>query len=381
MRLLYYSPTSYGGLADYAHEQANALTDLGIEVTFLCTPDFPQGRQERYKIVPVLQELNPQNPSTQKIIKAIAYTHLTISNVQKLTQFIKRHSFKSVLLGSYSEYLAPLWSGPLQRLAQQGVAFGAIVHDPVRDFVLGPPWWHRWSIACGYSFLQEAFVHEAIDLDTAQPMPRLRTTVIPHGVYPFPPPTQTRSAVRASLNLPAEAQVMLSFGHIRDGKNLDLVIRAMAQFPDLYLVVAGKEQSSGQRPASFYQDLAAQLGVAERCRWQIRFILDTEVGNFFEAADLILLTYSAAFRSASGVLNTAVNYQKPCLASSGESTLRSVVEKHGLGIWIAPDSVETIVNGIQGWLVHPSMPQWDQYLEDNAWRLNAKTVMQRLGGS
>jgi hypothetical protein len=107
---------------------------------------------------------------------------VTLSNIKKLVHTIKHYSFQFVLFGSYSEYLAPLWAGSLRSLAKQGVIFGAIVHDPVRNFVLGPLWWHHWSIASGYSFLREAFVHEAIELDTVHSMPQLHTTVIPHGV-------------------------------------------------------------------------------------------------------------------------------------------------------------------------------------------------------
>ena len=166
-----------------------------------------------------------------------------------------------------------------RELAYRGVVFGAIVHDPVRDFVVGPISWHHWSVACGYSFLREAFVHEPIKLDTAWQMPQLRTTVIPHGVYDFPPATETRDVARARLGLPIEARVMLSFGHIRDGKNLDLVLRAMRNFPDLYVVVAGEMQSSSHKPAEYYQDLARELGVADRCRWQAGYVPRPEVGN------------------------------------------------------------------------------------------------------
>lgn len=62
MRLLYYSPNSYGGLADYAHEQANALVDLGVNVTFLCTPEYRIGRGEKYQSVPGLYENTPPKP-------------------------------------------------------------------------------------------------------------------------------------------------------------------------------------------------------------------------------------------------------------------------------------------------------------------------------
>lgn len=380
MRLLYYSPSSYGGIADYAHEQANALVDLGVDVTFLCTPQYPKGRGEKYHLVPDLYEIAPLKKLPHKALKVVYVARRILANFALLASFIEEKNFQYVLLDSYFEYLAPLWSGYLKRLTKKGVVFGAIVHDPVRDFVVGTHWWHRWSIACGYSFLREAFVHEAIKLDTVRPMPQLRTTVIPHGPYHFAHATQSREAMRASLHLPLDAKVMLAFGHIRDSKNLNLVIQAMVYFPDIYLIVAGKEQSSNQQSVDVYKDLAIKLEVAERCRWLIRFIPSREVANLFEAADLIPLTYSRTFRSASGVLNTAVNYRKPCLASAGEGALRSVVQKYELGIWVEPDRVDSIVTGISKWLENPSVPQWNRYFEENSWLLNAKRVVSCLSG-
>ncbi|NJK39097.1 MAG: glycosyltransferase [Oscillatoriales cyanobacterium RM2_1_1] len=377
MKLLYYSPSSYGGLADYAHEQANALANLGIEVTFMCTPNYPKNRGELYQTLPVLQDDLNQKQSN-KVIKVVRHINTTVSNYQTLAKTITTQDFNAVLLGSYAEYFAPIWAGNLKKLAQAGVVFGAIVHDPVRDFVLGPPWWHRWSIAAAYSFLTHAFVHEPIELDTGRFTPQLQTTVIPHGIYQFPQATLSQQSAREALGIPPDARVMLAFGHIRDGKNLDLVLQAMAQFSDLYLLVAGKEQSSGQRPVICYQKLAEKLNVAERCRWHVRFIPEREVGNFFVASDLVLLTYSEAFRSASGVLNATVNYRKPCLASSGESVLKSVVEKYQLGIWVFPDSVEAIVNGLNRWMNADFHSKWDQYIAENSWPLNAKLVLSKF---
>jgi glycosyltransferase involved in cell wall biosynthesis len=374
MKLLYYSPASYGGIADYAHEQAKALVNLGVDVTFLCTPKYPTGRGEKYKIVPILQEMAPTKPLRYKALKVIRFTSVMLANFAKLASFIEEKDFQYVLLGSYVEYLAPLWSGRLRQIAKKGVVFGAVVHDPVRNFVLGPHWWHQWSISCGYSFLREAFVHESIELDTVRPMPQLRTTVIRYGTHHFPDANQSWQETRSRLNVPLDAKIMLAFGHIRDNKNLDLVIRAMVNFPDLYLIVAGQEQSSSQHLVALYKNLADTLGVAERCRWEIRFIPDTEIANLFEAADITLLTYSKTFRSASSVLNTAASYRKPCIASSGESSLRSVVQKYQLGIWVDPDDVDAIANGIKKWWENPPTPQWERFFEENSWTLNAKVV-------
>lgn len=253
--------------------------------------------------------------------------------------------------------------------------FGAIVHDPVRDFVVGPLWWHRWSIACGYSFIREAFVHESIELDTVKLMPQLRTTVIPFGRYHFPKAKKSKEEMLNKLNIPLDKKIMLAFGHIRDNKNLDLVIRAISNFPNIYLIIAGKEQSSGQKSVAFYQNLAHDVGVANRCCWEIGFIPDREVANLFEASDVAILTYSKTFRSASSALSTASNYYKPCIASAGDSSLKSVVKKYNLGVWVEPDHLESLIQGIKQWLVNPPHPQWERYIRDNSWRKNANLLI------
>ena len=37
-KLLYYASASYGGLANYAQNQADEIAKLGISVTVLCSP-------------------------------------------------------------------------------------------------------------------------------------------------------------------------------------------------------------------------------------------------------------------------------------------------------------------------------------------------------
>jgi len=374
-RLLYFSPAVSGGLADYAREQANALAGMGIEVDVVSSHAFPIRNGDAFSLCPKLTEMPPRE---SRFFARLDGVRRILSHYNQLARLVEAGDYRQVLLGSYAEYLAPLWAGPFRRLARCGVVWGAVVHDPVRDFVMGPRWWHRRSVADAYSFLREAFVHEPITLDTVRPMPQLRTTVIPHGLFAFPPATATREQYRRELGISQTAQVWLSFGHVRDGKNLDLVIRALARFPGAFLIVAGKEQSSGQKPVAYYRDLARQCGVAERCLWLNRFIAPEEVGNLFTASDIVLLTYSRNFRSASGVLNAAVYFRKPCLASSGQGNLQTMVSQYQLGIWVEPDREEALVDGLRGWQAAPPVPRWDAYATDNSWRRNAEIVRNRM---
>jgi glycosyltransferase involved in cell wall biosynthesis len=375
--LLYFCPGAIGGIADYARYQIRALAELGVKVTLLTNNQWRRDADETYAVLPLLG--GPRLfPSSYKYVRRLDTAFGYLRACQVLTSKVNREKVDKVLLASFVEYLAPLWSWKLVRLMKNGVKFAAIAHDPVRDYTVGPQWWHQWSISCGYSFLTEVFVHENIKLETFRPMPGLRTTVIPFGAYPFAPPSLSRQMARQKYQLADNARVLLAFGHIRDGKNLDLVLRAMQKFSDLYLVVAGKPQSAAQRPVRFYQSLAAELGLAERCRWVCDYIPEGEVGNLFQASDMAVLCYSRDFRSASSALNVAVHYRKPCLASSGQGNLKSMVSGYALGVWVEPDSIESLVEGLQLWRSGLATPRWEAYENDNSWRKNAEIVADRM---
>jgi glycosyltransferase involved in cell wall biosynthesis len=284
-----------------------------------------------------------------------------------------------VLFTTYSEYLAPLWAWRLRHWARRGVRFAAVVHDPVRDYVVGPPWWHHLSIAQGYSFLSTVLLHAPIQLDTGRPMPALRAVVIPHGPYRYPAPQASPQEVRERLGVPQHATLLLSFGHIRDSKNLDRVLAAMAHLPQVWLLVAGPEATAGQRASAHYRQLAERHGVAERCRWQIGYQTPEQVANLFTAADGVLLSYSARFRSASGVMHLAAHYRKPMLASAGSSALLEEVRGFRLGVVFPTDDPEALEQGMRLFLREPPAPDWEAFERASSWDRNAQMVAQALG--
>lgn len=376
--LTYFSPAARGGLAEYAREQADAIARCGVHVRFLAPAGIKVVPNVRYQLLARLPRKDLDGWGGSRLWARWATAKQILANFRALSDYIVASNCRHVLFGSYVEYLAPFWVRRLRRLARNGAVFGAVVHDPVRDAVVGPVWWHRWSIAEGYSFVREVFLHETVELDTGRPQPQLHTTVIPHGMYPVTPASKSAEAMRRELDIPMGAKVLLAFGHVRDNKNLDLVLRALRSSPQLFLMVAGKELSAAQRPISFYRRLAEELGVGDRCRWRTDFIPENEVGDFFAATDLVMLTYSSRFRSASGVLNLAVGHRKQCVASSGQSNLQRVVSEYGLGIWIEPDSEEALVAGIRQWIAHPVTPEWDRYKQENSWARNAELVVERM---
>ena len=461
---------------EYAIRQAAAIAREGVEVHFLCKGTFPKKRLAEGLIVEILKSRKADTLKNARgllgkiarVINMVADLRSEARQVAEMATELAQdtstrhqlpatrdylgHAEVFVLYACYKEYFAPFWVWPLRKLAGRGVVIGTIAHDPVRDFVVGPLWWHRWSVRLGYSFVRHVFVHDDTLVDFGGKLPEgIRIHQIPHGPYEVAEPkigrlemrkrlgfssdlttedtesteveagpcldkpscasesdslasgladspvseSLTRSA-SAPASLPATSYppldastpadvVFLAFGQIRDGKNLDLFLRAMTQLPkNVKLLVAGKGDSGSSKSAEYYQKLAEELGVGDRCRWDIRRIQDEEVGDFFAACDVVLVTYSAKFRSASGVLNAAISARKPVLASSGSGPLKSVVEKYELGVFVKPDDFEEVLRGASK-LVKSSAtgkcefrlkPAWKKYELENSWEENARRVCQ-----
>jgi glycosyltransferase involved in cell wall biosynthesis len=429
-KLLYVCEADSGGIMEYAIRQSAAIAQEGVEVHFLCKPSFPVERLAEG--IKVWEFDKSRGPSEQRrglagkifrVWRMISDLRSEARQVDQLAEKLLKDSSTrnslpvtshdlgeaeiAVLFACYKEYFAPFWVWPLRRLAKKGIVIGTIAHDPVRDFVVGLVWWHRWSVRLGYSFVRDVFVHDDTVVDFGGRKPsEIRIHQIPHGPYEVAAPKIGREAMRRKLGFdsvpssldsgrstldssaPADV-VFLAFGQIRDGKNLDLFLLAMTHLPKhVKLLVAGKGDSGSSRPPEYYQKLAEELGVGDRCRWDIRRIPEDEVGDIFAACDVVLVTYSAKFRSASGVLNAAVSARKQMLASSGAGPLKTVVEKYHLGVFVEPDDLEEIVRGASKFVPNsateqpatryqlPATSAWERYECENSWEENARRVFQ-----
>jgi glycosyltransferase involved in cell wall biosynthesis len=370
--ILIHCPQGHGGLAEHTHYQARALHELGVPVRVLASRDFLEGRATPYIVDRVL----PAAPSGERGLRRRILHAAWLSTIPwRLAWRIVRLRPKSVLLASYSEYLSPLWIWPHRILRRAlGIRYGANLHDPVRDFRLGPGWWHRLSVRLAFAGLDYVIVHET-PLPPGLVPARVQVHEAPVGLYDLSRP----AAGRAKQSRSAGGKVLLCFGHIRDNKNIDLLIRALAGFPEVQLVVAGPPAAAGQRPEVFYRDLAQRSRVGERFRLVAQFIADEDVADYFREADWVAVTYSASFRSQSGVLNIAARARKLVLASSGPGPLKSVVQRFGLGVFVEPDSVDAIVRGLRGLMDHPPAPDWEGYERYASWEANARTVMAAAG--
>jgi glycosyltransferase involved in cell wall biosynthesis len=126
-----------------------------------------------------------------------------------------------------------------------------------------------------------------------------RVTVIPH-------PVLSDDSAPAQSASSAPGATVLFFGLLRPDKGLDVLIEALPALvslvPDARLEVVG----SPRMPIEPLQARAAELGVAARISWELRFVSDAEADAAFARATVACLPYRAIENS--GVLAEALRH-------------------------------------------------------------------------
>ena len=392
MRVLIYCSTSQGGIAEHANYQARALqrwaatsSQCGVgsvgEVFLLCGSDFLDGREVGYKKTEIFNfQFSCFGCLAGSLGKLLDRSLQILVDQWRLASEVMRRRPDFVLISSYSEYLSPLWIWPHWILARLfGVTYVANLHDPVRDFQVGPRWWHELSVKMAYWHISIGIVHQRLPEPTPVPA-YVKVVEAPVGVYDLQESSENPAEIRAGWGIPDSGVVFLAFGYIRDNKNLDLVIRALAEFPQAHLIVMGKEQSQKDKPVEFYRDLAKELGVLDRVRFFDGFVPDEKLASYFAAADVVVLTYDKSFHSQSGVLNVAARARRPVLASAGESPLKDCVEKFRLGVFVEPDDMRALKEGIKKissceWRASSGEPDWQGYEAFASWDVNVAKIL------
>jgi len=367
-----FAPTPVGGLAEHVHYQADAIYRAGLDVIVLTTPLFLSGRATPYPVAPILPIPSKQRSFLGKSARLLAL----VQQYKLLHEWVCEHPCRILLLESYSEYFAPFWSQYLKRIRFSGVRIVANLHDPVRDFKLGPKWWHDWSVTLAYRDLSVALCHQELPLGSNVPSDVLVHTV-PVGVYQPAPLEIGIKEARKAIDAPSDKRIFLSFGFIRDNKNLDLFIRAMPAAKEVFLIVAGRSQSGKDRSCTDYLKIAEECGVADRVRFDTGFIPDDLIPLYFNSADVILLTYAGSFHSQSGVLNVAAGYRKPVLASSGSSPLEDAVKRYRLGTFISPDCESAVSAALQKG-IDGLDADWEGYFQYASWETNVQPIVELL---
>ena len=375
-KVLIFSPSVKGGIAEHAYYQGKALEKCGAEVVRIVSASYIKGLRTDFKKLVCLPD---PIEGLSGLTKKIRFAWWMILSRYILALQILKQKPDLVLIDSYVEYLAPFWIWPHLLLARiWGVRYAANLHDPIRSYQVGPAWWHKTSVWLAFLPLSFVLVHDKRPEPSSVPK-GISVVQVPHGLFEITEILGNPEAVRNEWGVKEWQRVFLSFGYVRDGKNIDLAIQALKQVPDAFLVVAGSVPSDNDKPFAYYCNLASRMNVMERCFFVEGFVPDRELGRYFAGSDFVLLTYSSSFHSQSGVLNIAARARKPVLASASTSPLIESVRKYELGVTVDADSVTAIAMGMKKLISEPPSPHWDDYEAAASWLVNAQGVLHAAG--
>lgn len=153
----------------------------------------------------------------------------------------------------------------------------------------------------------------------------------PHPLYDNYGELQNKYTARTTLGIPADAQVVLFFGFIRHYKGLDILLHALADTPQVHVLVAG-ECYENWAP---YQQIIDDNRMNDRVHVVSDFIPAEQVSRYFSAADIVVQPYRSATQS--GISQIACHFGLPMIVSNVGGLPEIVTDKVS-GYVVAPDA-------------------------------------------
>ena len=150
----------------------------------------------------------------------------------------------------------------------------------------------------------------AVEKDLLKFLPDANFKNIPHPVYEIFGEKISKSIAKEKLNLKDE-KIILFFGYIRKYKGVDVLIDAMKILKDekIKLLLVGEFYDDEKK----YRGKISQNNLENFISVYSDYIPNTEVANYFCAADVVILPYLDATQS--GIAQIAYNFNKPVIAT------------------------------------------------------------------
>ena len=160
----------------------------------------------------------------------------------------------------------------------------------------------------GFVAMSQSVLDDLQKFDSEKPR-----SFCPHPLFDNFGEAISKASAKKILKLEENTNYLLFFGFIRDYKGLDILLEAFAdeklkKLP-LKLIVAGEFYSDSKQ----YYEIINRNNLKDRVIMHTDFIKDSEVVNYFCAADIIVQPYKTATQS--GVTQIAYHFNKPMIVT------------------------------------------------------------------
>ena len=192
---------------------------------------------------------------------------------------------------------------------------------------------------------------EAVSKDLLKLSPDKKYTVIQHPLYSHFGQKLEREEAERRLGLEPGRKNLLFFGLIRTYKGLDILLEAFGRLSDEYqLIIAGEPYGSFDK----YQQIIDSLPNKDRIRMNLKYIKDSEVKDYFSAADLAVLPYRSATQS--GISSVSYHFEVPMIVTD-TGGLKETIGDRGTGIVADECTPECILKEIHRFFSEPGLQE------------------------
>lgn len=191
----------------------------------------------------------------------------------------------------------------------------------------------------------------AVAEDLLSIKPDARYTVIQHPLYSHFGVKKNREETEQKLGLKPGKKNILFFGLIRRYKGLDILLEAFGKLPDEYqLIIAGEPYGSFEP----YQNIIDRLAGKDRIVKVLKYIKDSEVSDYFSAADLAVLPYRSATQS--GISSVSYHFEVPMIVTD-VGGLKETIGDRGTGLVVSEGTPEAICKEIENYFSNPGIAE------------------------
>jgi D-inositol-3-phosphate glycosyltransferase len=389
LKVTLYSTFNSGGICHYTHQLAEHLARAGVEVTLVTTENYElQHLQRSFKLQFLFRQSWLRSflrfAQAQLLDKVLPrgdaipgqYVAFQQEGKQSTTCFLATLRIWRLRIIFFKAVLSFLWH-------RSHIIHFQWVADPTEDYYLivllqllsfkviytahdVVPLEHdtpenRTAFHRIYQRVDKIIVHaESIKKEIMElfNVDNNKIYVVPIGSNDlfFNHQNLSKKAARQLLGIPLEKRVVLFFGLIRRYKGLEYLVEAFEEVKNgagnVMLLIAGQIHNGEPEAFQYYSNLIGQLA----CRDDVICINDyiplEQVGNYFSAADVVVLPYVQA--SQSGVLLLAYAAGRPVIVTD-TGGLSEVVESGRSGYVIPSKDVKALVRAITDIIQEPTL--------------------------
>jgi glycosyltransferase involved in cell wall biosynthesis len=251
------------------------------------------------------------------------------STLKLISKINKEHQKTAILSVYWMSFFSPVLSF-INKFSSNKIKNIALIHNLIPH----EPRFFDSFFTRLYLNQQEAFVvlSEKVKNDLLKFKPNAKVLQLFHPLYNHFGEKIDKQIARAKYAISSEKKVLLFFGLIRDYKGLDVLLNALNELDDSYLLIIAGECYGG---FDKYQSIIDANNLETKIKHLDSFVSDDEVKYLFSAADICVLPYRNGTQS--GVTATAIHFDLP-IVSTNVGGLSEYVNDGFTGLLVEPEN-------------------------------------------